>query len=731
VPYVFKGWYDVAFDHNTGFETMKVEDIVSTRTRSMVYYAHYETTLKYQLKIVDRTQAKAFEGVAGFESGYAVAENTVWYNLPAGTLFDSSAMLFKGLIDTSDRITPAQFLYEDYMKIQYIQGAFMVEYNRILDGRTYAVAKAALITQIEILDAEIRTHERLLAALYSYNYDGWDETLFRSYAFGQGTYDAKRLELFTLRKELAHIMSKSETENNMDDTLTALLQGTYIKYSDSAYDMNRAWDPLNTGKIRYEFVGWYTDSDYLHPYASNGIDFTWLVTGGDLTLYAKWADREKGTEGLVFEKVVIGGQIKMVVVDFLTRDEYIASKYFDCGYNNLLTEIYSINLNDDEEMPISVGANTQLQIPTYHGYTEAGGIKVQFPVIGIASGAFLNHAEKITSVALTATLEFIEDGAFLNCIKLRTVTCPSDTVYVTVDLERAVYQTIAFTAQTGESGREFSSEAFTLVVYASASASTSYATLSTTRFIGTGAFMGALLTDVALNENLIKIGASAFDGAKLSGTLSLPSTLQVLERDAFKSCGGVTTVEINGASNLVRVHASSLNTTAWFTRQAGAVVTLGGVIIGVRGGNENLFVNQTPTTAEIGNASTNAILYYTRAGAGASWSFTKIFINAETEDNEKFRGIADEAFKGCDAITIEFADASYLKFIGDFAFAGCLRLTEVLLRDYGFSELGAVGIEIFAAAGADITVYVPSIIALDQSWGPYLNVSGTHIEEFN
>ena len=273
--------------------------------------------------------------------------------------------------------------------------------------------------------------------------------------------------------------------------------------------------------------------------------FEWIATE-NITLYAKWADEEKGSEGLVFKKVTSSdGSIEgLVVVDYMNAAEYADSEYSGCGYNDFDNYDYSVNYNDQDAMPPALGINIDIQIPAYHGGTNAAGI----PVIGILENAFIRHGKDINTVTLPDSLKFIEEGAFRNALLKNIYT--SENEYIGVQDDVAVYQQKDYVSET----EEYSATAGTLILYAASSQGEAFTLPAGTVRIGDYAFYGASrLVEVGLTDALRSIGTSAFEGCgSLVNTASdtsfvLPEAVVSVGAYAFKDDIKITSVTTGSA----------------------------------------------------------------------------------------------------------------------------------------------------------------------------------------
>ena len=232
-------------------------------------------------------------------------------------------------------------------------------------------------------------------------------------------------------------------------------------YKTSYNDLNKAYEyDIENNEEKYSFSGWFEDSSYTKPIQYDFSDFR-FIANSDITIYAKWTDVTKGTEGLVYEEVIANDGTNTfpayVLTDFANSDEF-SSKYPQTGNK---AEYYYITRNDTGKAPSLIAStdnpiDISLQIPAsidkyidkteqarseksdwinnykkYLVYTkslytytpalaqfnenETYYVKETYPVIGIKSDAMVNYAKYIVSVEIPLNIYFIEEGAFRNC----------------------------------------------------------------------------------------------------------------------------------------------------------------------------------------------------------------------------------------------------------------------------------------------------------------------------
>lgn len=730
--YTFKGWYDFKYNDPSGY-TGNLQNPESTRNRNVYFYAHYECTTTYNLLIYDKTQKTAYDGRVGYENNhFDVQEESIFYQLDAGTVFNSATMLFKGKVELGN-ITSGQRFQEKYAFIQWVNEDLTPQYNSLLTlygGGNYSNAVSTLNNYINTLKNEIEACEALWGMLYTYEYGEMDLTTYNNTILTIGQYGDKQVQKKIYEDELDLIESYADNvilsngySQNMDD---------YKLYNNSIYTLNNAYDysdiDIENDNVKYKFLGWYVDENYVTPYTGN-IDFEWFVTSENLTLYAKWADQEKGTEGLVFQKMVIDGETFLAVVDLVNDAQYKASIYNGCGYNDLENKYYSMNLNDQGQVPINIGANLDIQVPKEHGGDNTDGYKV----IGILKEAFWRYGNKIKSITMPASLKFIEERAFYNCRLENFYISSCD--YVDADDSRALYQTMSYIVAPSEidtvgalkiSG--INANAGTIIAYANKSVKDYLTLRSDTLRVANSAFSGASdLIYIDLGQSLVSIGSSAFEATGLVGhydtanqegsdTFVLPDSLVEIGASAFKNVIDLTNISYSTNCALSKVGVNALSSTKWYNSQVGPIL-INNNLIGIRKGGETNFVKdefgevvlfgEDLDEAKIVLGNNN--MYYKQVDA--SYSLSRI------EINDAIVSVSSGAFLDFSTIiAVEFNNCSALENIFDKAFENCTNIGDIYL--YQSTSNLVLGTAVFKNC-QELNIHVPNKNNVHSSFNDY------------
>lgn len=726
VTYSYLGLYDFPYSgpntKNYGSQVINQD----ARTKNEIYYAHYGNSRKYEVRIVDKAQSESYPA----DSPFAVLDGSIYYEVYSGTTFNSS-MLYKGTPNT-----PGQVYYNNKTFYENFNAVTTPRYQSLITfyGGNKTEALAEINRLIDEKEAIIRAYTELLGYLNTYNYgqinlDGYSsyvEYYNKFFASGTGNYDLKttygeyvgtsyryisnaynalREEIFDLKEMRtlisnydADLLRASTYENNWD----------YYPYSDSVNHLNG----INPGVTDYYFAGWYYDPQYtqkaddISTDPENPMLFSMRVFR-DITLYAKWVDKKKGSEGLIFEKV---GDKMVIVVDYLNAAQS-EGKY--TGEN------YSRNLNDQDKMPIDLGTKISVQIPSEHKLEGTGEVCT---VVGIVAGAFDINASIITDISLPNTIKFVEEGVF-RYTGLRVISYQTgDTNYLYSDADIALYQNLDYTQLNNvglSDGRTLGSyRAGTLIAYASKSiVNTVYnipdAIDGRPIFrIGDHAFRstGALVT-VNIGKNVEEIGDYAFMGCNKLAEVYLPNSLTIIGVNAFKDCGFLKDIHFvpspeHPVSVLSVIKKGAFENTAWLINSNGLVM-IDTILIGVqvrgdgqgyeKDGGGNVIVNENNEKMIIGRENGDVI--YT------------IYINAATDAvsriviNKAITVICDHAFSGITGLVSLDINAENLVLVDDYAFNNCSGLNVIYWR--GASSEITIGENILAGCSRNISFVFP------------------------
>lgn len=221
---------------------------------------------------------------------------------------------------------------------------------------------------------------------------------------------------------------------------------------------------------------------------------------------------------------------------------------------------------------------TEIAENYFKNRTDLTEIIIPAAITKIGDGAFAG-CTNLTSVTFADGTADLELGAsiFSGCTKLTSVELPAR---VTVIDPNAFSGTNLVAIEVAEGNSAYSSydgvllnaDATKVLIYPTAK--TSFTLPETVTEIGEGAFSGSALTSIELNDRLVSIGSSAFDGLSglteitlnsglvtigefaFRGTglkkINIPNTVETIGQGAFNGCASLTslTFEAGGTANL-------------------------------------------------------------------------------------------------------------------------------------------------------------------------------------
>lgn len=735
VQYTFNGWSDYPYTPDGNYTGVSGDNFITHRTNNVYYYAQYVCNTTYTLTVYDKTQKEAYAGIEGYDGKhYDVPEHSIVYTVPAGTTVTLD-MIFKGKDNGDGTFVTGQTYYERYAFIRYFDNEYTKLHDDIIAKYSSAKDKAEAKRNLEqIINADkvkAAAYETLLAKIYNYDFKlsgsetetVIDKDYFLATFMTAGEYQALRQKIKDAEDELTVLENydynktlrdnyHAEDENEKDENGYG---GLYKKYSESDFYLNRAYGydlTTNPDKRKYKFSGWYVDDTYSTIY-SKDMSFEWFAGSGDIVLYAKWADEEKGTEGLVFREVfdADGNVIGVAVADFMNRAEYEKSDINGCGYNNFVGgNEYSINMNDQGAVPSYLGTDIEVQIPAKHGGTNSN----QLTVLGILRGALARHGQEIKTISLPNTLRFLEEEALVRCNLTDIYGVSGEDV--TFDGQNAVYQKSAIEYYIG--GERRTSAANTLIAFANRSQVTAYTVAENTVRIGGSAFyLSTVLTQITLSSSLVSVGKKAFAGSGIKGSITLPDSLARVETEAFLNCEGINEIAVTASSSLSKVGKNAFSSTGWYMKKTG-FVTLNGILLGLRKADGTTFDKDSDGNYVVtvidgeeaySHTDGNGVAYYSKALG------TLVAISIKSN----VKAIGDNAFEGSIGTISVTIEGTLAGGIGSQAFFGCS------IKRVDFDNLGAdcvVEKDAFYRCNP-FNVYVVDETAVNESWLNCTNVT--------
>ena len=324
--------------------------------------------------------------------------------------------------------------------------------------------------------------------------------------------------------------------------------------------------------------------------------------------------------------------------------------------------------------------NAELDTILYCPAMRKGNLVIPVGITAIGNGAFASRSE-LTGVEISNKIVSIGDGAFSGCESLMSVT------FIGGRNEDLVIGANAF------------ANCRSLVEVSFLGGTTmdiGTVTIGDSAFANSPKIRSLVLED---NANLLAIGASAFKGCALS-ELRIPATLISVGDSAFEDCESMVTVSFAencqdidfGASVFKNCSITAVTLPSTLSNFNGAIFAGCDVISEIIVDEDNPYL--TSVDGVLYNKTMTELVFYpkskpivfndlpdtlTSIGPAALQGhpgLTSITVPAEITN------IGDSAFDGCPNLTyVAFAGYNKDIKIGDYAFANCSKLNNVVLAD--------------------------------------------------
>lgn len=302
------------------------------------------------------------------------------------------------------------------------------------------------------------------------------------------------------------------------------------------------------------------------------------------------------------------------------------------GFELRYDDTYSVKVNDASKLP------AELIIPaTYCGK----------PITTIESNAFIDCI-KLTSVTIPDSITYIGQGAFMGCTRLTEITLP--VLGDTTDGNYATYLGYIFGSYLYQANDEYVPTSLKSVVVTGG-----------TR-IGKGAFYGCTgLTSITIADSITFIDQSAFADCTGLTDLIIPNSVTTIGKYAFNGCTGLSSISI--PDSVISLGDGAFTDCTNLTN-----VSIGNNVTSI---GDNAFKGCTNLASiSIGNNVTTI---------GQS-AFSDCISLIDIVIPDSVTTISDYAFDGCLGLTSVIIPNSVIE-IGTAAFSDCTGLTSVILGE--------------------------------------------------
>ena len=195
-----------------------------------------------------------------------------------------------------------------------------------------------------------------------------------------------------------------------------------------------------------------------------------------------------------------------------------------------ITDNVTVNLGFGTYIPYTAAAKVEPNNKSAFGFpydearstfstdSKSGVIAIDGIVTSIGKNAFKSDI-KLTSVTIPESVALIGESAFTSCRNLTSVSFSSGLTTIGNNAFENCIRLAKISLET----------------------CTSLTAIGSTAFFDAGSDAGCSPFSLVLPEGLVEIGASAFNGSKIS-SVTLPSTLSAIGNNAFYRCGSLKTV---------------------------------------------------------------------------------------------------------------------------------------------------------------------------------------------
>ena len=254
-------------------------------------------------------------------------------------------------------------------------------------------------------------------------------------------------------------------------------------------------------------------------------------------------------------------------------------------------------------------------------------------------------AKSGTSFTVPSGITSLEPGAFSMCKNLKNVTIPNSVVRITYNVFKDCENLT--TVSLPSSVKKIGYSSF------SGCSSLNSIDISNVNELDTGVFSGcSSLTSITLSDKLTEIPGSLFSGCEKLKSVKIPNSVTIINKAAFSGCTSLSTISLG--KNISKIRSRAFLNTGYYNNSSNCE---------------------------------NGILYLDDYLIASNNTVDKVIVKSDCSL------IADSAFYYNDKLTsIRIPNDSKddkvgVKYIGDLAFSGCSKLTDVYLGE-GIEEIG-------------------------------------------
>jgi len=437
------------------------------------------------------------------------------------------------------------------------------------------------------------------------------------------------------------------------------------------------YTPKNSKDV---FLGWYTDEKFGEEFVS--ID----QMNGDFNLYPRVSVYDPGVFTYSGDSITgyIGNYSDVVIPSSYSIDGTVVRNMSFDQYHDLYTFIRNntstIEVVDSDGVTHTCNRRTSLSVLQQYAYPVTADVEVPNYVEGIdykvttLGSTMFNSSQIIKSVQIEEGIEVIE-SAFYCCDNLEYVKLPESLTTLNSAAFRESGIKELFIPKNVNS-IEYNSfmQTVNLEKIEVDSANTKYYSQNNCIIErGTNRLIKGSGSIIDIPNGVVTIGEYAFFGDESIKKLTIPSSIQTIEDNAFTSCSHILELKIENGANVTNLPISTFVKLVHVINLTGKTLTL----------PSNLGLEVvTSLNADFQNKLTNenGLIYFT---IGARKYIIGAYNNKQEvtfEDTKDVYGLYTHAFYTLDSITSVQLHSS-VKSIGSNALCNCFNLVNVVIGE--------------------------------------------------